>query len=97
MHRCARALRTLVGGGWVAVLGAAQTAQAAEQAITRPSLVAVESISAVDTVWLMTATVLVLLMTLPGIALFYAGMVRRKNVLNTMASVVAISSARLRP
>ncbi|WP_046986680.1 ammonium transporter [Delftia tsuruhatensis] len=91
MHRCARALRTLVAGGWVAVLGAVQAAQAAEQAITRPSLVAVESISAVDTVWLMTATVLVLLMTLPGIALFYAGMVRRKNVLNTMASVVAIA------
>lgn len=47
MHRCAQALRTLVAGGWVAVLGAAQTAQAAEQAITRPSLVAVESLSAV--------------------------------------------------
>jgi Amt family ammonium transporter len=39
---------------------------------------------------MLTATALVLLMTLPGIALFYAGMVRRKSVLNTMASVVAI-------
>ena len=40
----------------------------------------------------MTATVLVLLMTLPGVALFYAGMVRRKNVLNTMASVVGVAA-----
>ncbi|CAB5714234.1 Ammonia transporter [Delftia tsuruhatensis] len=66
--------------------------QAAPQVIRRPSVVALEAISAVDTAWLMTATVLVLLMTLPGIALFYAGMVRRKNVLNTMASVTAIAA-----
>ncbi len=38
----------------------------------------------------MTSTALVLLMTLPGIALFYGGMVRRKSVLNVMACVVAI-------
>ncbi|UVH61288.1 ammonium transporter [Variovorax paradoxus] len=42
---------------------------------------------------MMTSTALVLLMTLPGIALFYAGMVRRKNVLATMAGVVAIAAA----
>jgi len=34
--------------------------------------------------WILTATALVLLMTLPGLALFYAGMVRRMNVLSTM-------------
>jgi Amt family ammonium transporter len=51
------------------------------------------SINAADTAWMMTSTALVLLMTLPGIALFYAGMVRRKNVLATMASVVAIAAA----
>ena len=50
------------------------------------------SISAADTAWMMTSTALVLLMTLPGIALFYAGMVRRKNVLATMAAVVAIAA-----
>jgi Amt family ammonium transporter len=73
-------------------LPAAAFAQAAQPAVTRPTVVAVDSISAVDTGWLMTATVLVLLMSLPGIALFYAGMVRRKNVLNTMASVLAITA-----
>ena len=37
-----------------------------------------------NTAWIMTATALVLFMTLPGLALFYGGMVRRKNVLTTM-------------
>lgn len=50
-----------------------------------PSLVDHASISAGDTAWLLTSTALVLLMTIPGLALFYAGMVRKKNVLGTMA------------
>ncbi len=58
--------------------------------LTHPGMVAADTLSGADTAWLMTATALVLLMTLPGIALFYGGMVRKKNVLNTMASVVAI-------
>lgn len=37
-----------------------------------------------DTAWVIVATALVLLMTIPGLALFYGGMVRRKNVLSTM-------------
>ncbi len=37
-----------------------------------------------DTAWMLTATVLVLMMTIPGVALFYGGMVRRKNVLGTV-------------
>jgi Amt family ammonium transporter len=38
-----------------------------------------------DTAWMIVATALVLMMTLPGLALFYCGMVRKKNVLATMA------------
>lgn len=38
-----------------------------------------------DTAWILTSTALVLLMTIPGLALFYGGMVRKKNVLGTMA------------
>ena len=38
-----------------------------------------------DTAWILISTALVLLMTIPGLALFYGGMVRKKNVLNTMA------------
>ncbi len=37
-----------------------------------------------DTAWMLTATVLVLMMTIPGVALFYGGMVRKKNVLGTV-------------
>lgn len=38
-----------------------------------------------DTAWMMTSTALVLLMTIPGLGLFYGGMVRKKNVLATLA------------
>ena len=37
-----------------------------------------------DTAWMLTSTALVLMMTIPGLALFYAGMVRKKNLLATM-------------
>ena len=60
--------------------------------LTRPGLVAQDSLNPADTAWMMTSTALVLLMTLPGIALFYGGMVRKKSVLNTMASVVAVAA-----
>ena len=40
-----------------------------------------------DTAWMMTSTVLVILMTIPGLALFYAGMVRSKNVLSLLMQV----------
>src|SRR5688572_5566473 len=40
--------------------------------------------------WQMTATALVLFMTLPGLALFYGGLVRRKNVLSVMAQCLGI-------
>lgn len=56
------------------------------------ALVPQASLNGADTAWLMTSTTLVLLMTLPGIALFYAGMVRRKSVLNTMASVLVVAA-----
>jgi len=43
-----------------------------------------------DTAWMLSSTALVLLMTIPGLALFYAGMVRKKNVLATMMQSFAI-------
>ncbi|PZW37986.1 Amt family ammonium transporter [Humitalea rosea] len=45
-----------------------------------------------DTAWMLTSTALVLLMTVPGLALFYAGMVRKKNVLATMMQSVALAA-----
>jgi Amt family ammonium transporter len=44
-----------------------------------------------DTAWMLTSTALVLLMTIPGLALFYAGMVRSKNVLSVMMQCFAIA------
>jgi Amt family ammonium transporter len=43
-----------------------------------------------DTAWMLTSTALVLLMTIPGLALFYAGMVRKKNILATLMQSFAI-------
>ena len=45
-----------------------------------------------DTAWMLTATVLVLFMTIPGLALFYAGMVRSKNVLSVLMQCFAVTA-----
>ncbi len=45
-----------------------------------------------DTAWMLTSTALVLMMTIPGLALFYAGMVRKKNVLATMMQSFTITA-----
>ena len=44
-----------------------------------------------DTAWMLTSTVLVLMMTIPGLALFYGGMVRKKNVLSTVMQSFAVT------
>jgi len=44
-----------------------------------------------DTAWMLASTALVLMMTIPGLALFYGGMVRRKNVIGTVAQSFAIT------
>jgi Amt family ammonium transporter len=44
-----------------------------------------------DTAWMLTSTVLVLMMTIPGVALFYGGMVRKKNVLATAVQSFAVT------
>ena len=44
-----------------------------------------------DTAWMITATVLVLFMTLPGLALFYGGLVRVKNVLSVLGQCLAMA------
>jgi Amt family ammonium transporter len=45
-----------------------------------------------DTAWMLTATALVLFMTIPGLSLFYAGMVRSKNILSVLMQCFAITS-----
>src|ERR1700733_12422315 len=52
--------------------------------IASPAFAATSEINTGDTAWMLTSTALVLLMTIPGLAVFYGGMVRRHNVLATV-------------
>jgi ammonium transporter, Amt family len=68
----------------------AQTAAAPAAAAAAAAPAAPPKIDTGDTAWMLTSTALVLMMTIPGLALFYAGMVRKKNVLATMMQSFAI-------
>jgi Amt family ammonium transporter len=68
-----------LGIGALAALGATALTIAPAFAADAPK------IDTGDTAWMLTSSALVLLMTIPGLALFYGGMVRKKNVLATMA------------
>ena len=59
--------------------------------LASPAQAAEDALSSGDTAWMLTATALVLLMTIPGVALFYGGMVRRKNVLSTVMQSFAVT------
>ncbi|MDB5985539.1 MAG: ammonium transporter [Nevskia sp.] len=66
------------------------TAAGADEIPTQPYITSADKISAGDTAWMLSSTALVLLMTIPGLALFYAGMVRQKNVLSTALQSFAV-------
>ncbi|MGH8780776.1 ammonium transporter [Paraburkholderia sp.] len=70
---------------------ASAAAAAAPAAPTAPFSVDSSKINSGDTAWMLTSTALVLFMTIPGLALFYAGMVRKKNVLATLMQSFAIT------
>ena len=70
---------------------AAAPADAAAAAPTEPTLIGTDKINSGDTAWMLTSTALVLMMTIPGLALFYGGMVRKKNVLATLMQSFAIT------
>jgi Amt family ammonium transporter len=53
--------------------------------------VGTDKINSGDTAWMLTSTALVLMMTVPGLALFYGGMVRKKNILATLMQSFAIT------
>jgi ammonium transporter, Amt family len=67
------------------------TAPAAAPAPAAPAAAAPWKPDSGDTAWMLTSTALVLMMTIPGLALFYGGMVRRKNVIATVAQSFAIT------
>ena len=51
-----------------------------------------EGLDTGDTAWILTSTALVLFMTLPGLALFYGGLVRAKNILSILMQCMAITA-----
>ncbi len=76
----------------VAQFATAVSAASLSFMLATPALAQDTKIDAADTAWMITSTALVLMMTIPGLALFYAGMVRKKNVLATMAqSLIAVA------
>ena len=73
----------------------AAPAEAAAPAAEAPAPAPAAEVPKLDsgaTAWMLTSTALVLLMTIPGLALFYGGMVRKKNVLGTMMQSFAITA-----
>jgi Amt family ammonium transporter len=77
--------KRLAGGFLAVVFGAVMFAADAFAQAAPPKL------DSGDTAWMLTSTALVLLMTIPGVALFYGGMVRKKNVLATVMQSFAIT------
>jgi len=76
-----RWLRGVAGGATVAGLAAAGAARAEEaMAAASPA----SAVNAGDTAWVMVSAALVMLMTIPGLAFFYGGLVRKKNVLSVL-------------
>jgi ammonium transporter, Amt family len=61
-------------------------------ALVAPSIAMADDLNTGDTAWMIVATLLVLMMTIPGLSLFYAGMVRSKNVLSVMMQCFAITA-----
>ncbi len=67
---------------------ASAVAAAPAEAASAPAVV----LSAGDTAWMLTSTMLVILMTIPGLALFYGGLARSKNMLSVLVQVFTIFS-----
>ena len=62
-------------------------------ALLLPTMARAEGLDSGDTAWILTSTALVLFMTLPGLSLFYGGLVRGNNVLSVLMQCFAITCA----
>ena len=57
-----------------------------------PNIALADELNSGDTAWMLTSTALVLFMTIPGLALFYGGLVRTKNVLSVLMQCFALTA-----
>jgi Amt family ammonium transporter len=83
---CLKAALLTIALSWVtlAAADAPQTTAPPQAVLTAPSSGAAPLINSGDNAWMLACSALVLMMTAPGLTLFYGGLVRRKNVLSTM-------------
>ena len=81
--------KLICGAGAVGASLLTATAAFAQEAAAAAEPAVEAVVDKVDTAWMMTSTVLVLLMILPGLALFYGGLTRTKNMLATMTQIGA--------
>ena len=87
-----RTTKLLGLGTLAAVAIAALPAWAQDAALqSPPAAPAPPTVNKGDTAWMMTSTLLVLLMIVPGLALFYGGLTRAKNMLSTMTQIGAVA------
>src|SRR5436190_3052201 len=89
MIRAALVRAGLVRAGlWALIVGACLFSHDVVAEIATPSVTPpAPTFNKGDNAWMLTATVLVLLMTIPGVALFYGGLVRSKNMLSVFGHV----------
>ena len=89
----------ILGVLFVSILVSSADAYAAQDNSTEPAVAAVvdaapaAKIDSGDTAWILTSTALVLFMTIPGLALFYGGLVRAQNVLSVLMHCLVITAA----
>ncbi|MEZ0168893.1 ammonium transporter [Microvirga sp. TS319] len=65
---------------------------AAQPALAQDAAAAAPTVDKGDTAWMLVSTILVILMTIPGLALFYGGLVRSKNMLSVLMQIFAVFS-----
>ncbi len=104
MVRAKTGLETMTKFGWggalaglllaIAIVGVAAPHLAQAQTVTSAAATPAPAFKTDtgDTAWMLTSTALVLMMTIPGLALFYGGMVRKKNVIATVAQSFAMTA-----
>ena len=100
MKKLVFALVLSLGLGWAfsamaqapADAASAAVAQVAEAASAPAAAAPAPKVDSGDTAWMLTSTLLVILMTIPGLALFYGGLARSKNMLSVLMQVMCIFS-----
>ena len=88
-HDMKTAASAVLGFGAAMIAAAPAWAQEVAAPVAAP---VVATVNKGDTAWMMTSTVLVLMMILPGLALFYGGLTRSKNMLSTMTQIGAVAA-----